>query len=167
MYVMEGKTGYQEHRLVPLPYNGNQRILDADGGFVSARWPKQVVFNIFDGHRRASETKRLILVEHTSRLQRFGIVARQSRKQQTYLLCLGEIVQLSQREMRCGVESVDIGKPQDDVVDLLRARPDARPNPIEKSDRCPEENKSLDLEGDDPPPGLTQKLVRAERAFDI
>src|ERR1700675_4900965 len=83
------------------------------------------------------------------------------------MLRLGETAQLSQREMRRGVQSINIRKPQDDIVDFLRARLDARPDPLQKSDRRPEENKSLDLEGAEPLPGRMQNVVGAQRAFDI
>src|SRR5262249_47816007 len=164
---MQGEIGRQQHRLVALSCDGSERIVDADSHFVAADWLKQTVLNILDGHCRVWETKNAILVKYAGGLQRLGVVVRQARKQQAYVLCLGETVQLSQREMRRSVEPIDIGKSEDDVDDLLRARAHASANSLEKSDRRPEEDESLDLEDDDAPPGLAQDTVRAQRAFDV
>src|SRR5262249_57705548 len=122
---MQGEIGRQQHRLVALSYDGSERIVDADSHFVHADWLKQTVLNILDCHCRVWETKRAILVQYAGGLQRFGVVVRQARKQQVYVLRLGETVQLSQREMRRGVEPIYIGKSKDDVDNLLLPPPHA------------------------------------------
>jgi len=70
-------------------------------------------------------------------LQRFGILSRQARKEQTYVLRVGVIVQLSQREMCRSVQPINIRKAENDVVDFLLTRPDAHPNPLQEADCCP------------------------------
>src|SRR5271165_4362337 len=83
------------------------------------------------------------------------------------MLRLGEAAQLAQREMRRGVQTINIRKPQDDIVEFLRACPEPRADALQKADRRPEEDKSLDLEGNDPLSGCLQNALGARGAFDI
>ena len=71
---------------------------------------EQTVFNPFDRHRRRREAKG-ILIEDAGRLQVFGGFTAQARIEQTKMLHLGKGFQLSQGEMRRGVQPVNIAKP--------------------------------------------------------